>query len=203
MPLTIQQAANYFGKGGPLAAKIREASARGLLSAAERAVQQIVTREIPAKLPPPIDRRVYAAGWHSERLPQGAAIYNAVPYAAAIEDGVPAGNVTFSTKMQVALAEWAQRKGISARRGRRLASGGGKRPSVNRTGVARDPAAARLQSIQPDVWAVAGAIMHVLKRRGIFNRGRGLRVLAEFAEKRLPAIIEEEVNRELQKVVLP
>lgn len=201
--LTIKQAANYFGKNGPLAVKMREGAAKGLLSAALRAKQQIVTREIPAKTPPPIDRRVYAAGWAVEKLPKGAAIYNPVLYAAAIEDGVPAGNVVLSTKMQIALAEWAQRKGLSARRGKPLkagATGGGQRPPVNRTGVARDPAAARLRAVHPEAWEIAGAIMKSLKKRGIFNRGAGLKVLATFAERSLPAIMREEVEKELQRV---
>ena len=201
--LTVKQAANYFGASGPLAVQLRAAAAKGLYSAALRAKQQIVTREIPSKTPPPIDRRIYAAGWQVERLPKGAAIYNSVLYAAAIEEGVPAGNVVLSTKMHVALAEWVQRKGLVARRGSALkagAPGGGQRPKVNRTGTARDPAAGRMEVQFPIAWAIAGGIMHAMKKRGIFNRGRGLHVLGDFVEQRLPTIIREEVEREISKV---
>lgn len=200
--ITLKEAANYFGANGEVAKRMREAAAKGLLSAANRGKQQIITREIPEKTPPPIDKGVYRAGWMVEKLPKGAAIYNAVPYAAAVEDGVSGGNVVVSTKFQVALAEWAQRKGLVQRRGTRLAAGapgGGRQPKVNKTGVARDPAAYRIRSVSPEAWAVAGAIMHSLRKRGIFRRGQGLKVLATFAEKRLPAIIRQEVDREIQK----
>ena len=107
---TIKEAANFFGRDGKVAEQLRVAARKGLISAANRAKAQLVTREIPQAVPPPIDKRIYAAGWQTEALPKGAAIYNATPYAAAIEEGVPAGNVVLSTKMHVAIAEWVQRK---------------------------------------------------------------------------------------------
>lgn len=199
--ITLKQAANYFGRSGPLAAKMKAAAAKGLLSAALRAKQQIVTHEIPARTPPPVDRGIYAAGWQVEKLRDGAALYNATVVAAAIEYGVPAGNVVLSNKFQIALAEWVQRKGLTRRRGKPLASGapgGGKTPPVNRTGVAKG---AGVQVQFPEAWEVAGAIMRSLKKRGIFNRGRGLKILTDYAKFSLPAIMREEVQKELQKAL--
>lgn len=202
--LSIKQAANYFGKGGEVATAMRAAANKGLLSAALRAQTIIVTREVPGKTPPPIDKGIYRAGWQTEKLPNGAAIYNATPHAVFIEYGVPGGNVTLSTNFQVMLAEWAARKGITGRRGAPLAAGapgGGKAPKVNRSGIARNPAAARLATTAPGAWEVAGAIMHSLKRRGIFARGKGLLVLTDFARSTLPAIVREEVEKALNKAV--
>lgn len=201
--LTINQAVSYFGKDGALAKQMQAAALKGLYSAALRGKQLLVTREIPSKTPPPVDKGIYKAGWQVEKLPKGAAIYNAVPYAAAIEDGVPAGNVVLSTKFQIALAEWLQRHG-GARRSTPLkagSGGGGQRPKVNRTGTAQDPAAARMQSVSPALWASAGAVMHALKRRGIFKRGAGLQVLGDFAKSGLPAVIREEMDKALKKAV--
>lgn len=198
--LTIREAANYFGKSGQVATAMRAAANKGLLAAAVRAKTVIVTREVPNRTPPPIDKGVYRAGWQVEKLPNGAAIYNAVPHAAAIEHGVPAGNVVLSTKFQVMLAEWIMRKG-GPRQTTPLAAGapgGGKQPPVNRTGVARAPGLGRFP---PEVWSAAAAIMFALKRRGIFARGKGLRVLTDFSRVTLPAIIREEVNKELKKAV--
>jgi hypothetical protein len=201
--ISISEAANYFGKSGPVATQMREAAKKGLLSAALRAKQQIITREIPRKTPPPVDKGIYKAGWMTEKLPNGAALYNAVPYAAAIEEGVPAGNVVLSYKFQIMLAEWVKRHGGGRQTGSALAAGapgGGQRPRINRGGVARDPAAARMQAQDPGAWAAAGAIMHSLKRRGIFKRGSGLQVLGDFAKGDLLAIIRQEVDKALQKV---
>jgi len=43
--------------------------------------------------------------------------------------------------------------------------------------------------------------MHALKKRGIFNRGRGLQVLSMFAKNSMPAVIREEVEKAMQKAV--
>lgn len=49
-------------------------------------------------------------------------------------------------------------------------------------------------------WQIAGAILHAMKARGIFARGRGLRVMEGYVATSLPAVIREEVERELRKV---
>jgi hypothetical protein len=49
-------------------------------------------------------------------------------------------------------------------------------------------------------WSVAGAILASMKKKGIFNRGQGLRVLENYTRSSLPSVIREEVERELAKV---
>jgi hypothetical protein len=90
--------------------EMRAAALKGIFSAALRAKNDIVTKVIPQKDPAPVDKGIYRAGWQVEKLRTGAAIYNPVPYAAAIEYGVSAGNVVFSNKFQKMLAEWVNRK---------------------------------------------------------------------------------------------
>lgn len=201
--IAIKDAAAYYAKDGPLAKQMQVAVLKGLYSAALRGKQLLVTREIPSKTPPPVDKGIYKAGWQVEKLPKGAALYNAVPYAAAIEEGVPAGNVVLSYKFQTMLAEWVMRHGGGRTAAPLVAGsgGGGQRPAVNYTGVARDPAVTRLQSANPAAWASAGAIMHALKKRGIFNRGRGLQVLSMFVKNGMPGVIREEVEKAMKAAV--
>jgi len=166
--ITMREAAGYFAPDGPLAEQLRSAALDGLYSAALRAKHDIVVKEIPNKMPRPIDRGIYRAGWQVERLSTGAAVYNPVPHAAMIEYGVPAANVVISRKAILAIAEWAHRK-LGIRAG-------------------------------AEAMRVATAIMHALKRRGIFARGKGLRVMEDYARNTLPAIIRQEVAREVAKV---
>ena len=49
-------------------------------------------------------------------------------------------------------------------------------------------------------WEVAGAILWSMRRKGIFNRGRGFRVLENYSRNVLPGSIKREVERELAKV---
>lgn len=49
-------------------------------------------------------------------------------------------------------------------------------------------------------WTVAGGILAAMKKRGIFARGRGLRVLETYVRASLPVVLKEEVERELAKV---
>lgn len=108
--LSIKQAADWFAPGG-LGKALRTAGLKGLLSAALRAKQDLQTRSMTELgNEQPIDRRIYVAGWQTEKLPDGAAIYNSVPHALYIEYGVPAGKVVASHKAQQAIAEWARRK---------------------------------------------------------------------------------------------
>ena len=167
--ISLTDAISYFDKNGPLALEMRAAAIKGIFSAALRAKRDIVTKVIPEKDPKPVDRGIYRAGWQVEKLKDGAAIYNATLYAAAIEYGVSAGNVVFSNKFQKALAEWVQRK---------LGASGPK-----------------------EAWRVAGAILHALKTRGIFRRGAGLRVLEGYSKNTLPAVLREEVTREIEKAL--
>ncbi len=109
--LSLKDAQVYFDSKGPLANELRAAASKGLFSAALRAKRDIVSRVIGnLGARKPVDRGIYRAGWQVERLPNGAAIYNAVPTAVLVEDGVKGSNVVASTKAHVALAEWVRRK---------------------------------------------------------------------------------------------
>jgi len=48
--------------------------------------------------------------------------------------------------------------------------------------------------------SVAWAIAKSMKRRGIFNKGKGMGILAELVDKYLPGYVEEEVAREVERV---
>lgn len=108
--LTVKQAVAWFSPAG-LGEQMKAAAMRGLYSATLRAKQDLQTRAMTELgNEKPIDRRIYVAGWQTEKLPDGAAIYNAVPHAVYIEYGVPSGSVVASHKAQLAIAEWARRK---------------------------------------------------------------------------------------------
>lgn len=230
--LNIKDAGSYFAPSGPLMAKMKAAAVKGLFSAALRAKRDIVARVIPSLgSHKPIDRGIYRAGWQVQKLPTGAAIYNAVPTAAMIEYGVPAGNVVASTKAHIALAEWVQRK-LGGKRGRVTVDKA--RASGNAVNVAKekfDKAKASwtlrskkaLEKGKPPpprpkapgaltskgrmkldfgfAWGVAGAILAAMKKRGIFNRGSGLKVLDGYTKNILPGVIREEVGKEITKAM--
>jgi hypothetical protein len=168
--ISLREAGVYFGPDGPLSKKLKAGAVKGLLSAALRAQQDIIARVIPSMAPHmPVDRGTYKAGWQVEKMPYGAALYNAVPHAAYIEYGVGATKVVPSYKAHKNIAEWAQRKlgGLDAKK----------------------------------AWEVAGAILWSLRRTGIFNRGRGLRILENYSRRTLPGVIKSEVEKELTKVI--
>jgi hypothetical protein len=47
--------------------------------------------------------------------------------------------------------------------------------------------------------SVAWAIAKSMQRRGIFNKGKGMGILAELVDKYLPGYVEEEVAREVER----
>lgn len=234
--LTIKEAANYFGKSGPIAVQMRKAAHKGLMSAALRMKQVLVTREIPKTMPAPVDKGIYRAGWQVEKLPNGAAVYNAVPYAVFIEYGVSAGNVVASKKFQIALAEWVRRKlggksksvsvrSVSKERGKaakkthqermkrwrerirdlKRRNALRKRKKLLPLAMPKAPklpqeAAGATKSPGFDyAWRVAGAIMHAMKKRGIFRQGKGLRILEKFVGAHGKTLVRDEVQRALDK----
>jgi hypothetical protein len=166
--MSLREAGVYFAPMGPFAKEMRKAAAKGLFSAALRAKQDIVARVIPNQPRVPVDRGIYKAGWQVEKLPDGAAIYNAVPYAIIIENGVPPGNVKAGGRARLNIAEWARRKfgGLDANA----------------------------------AWEVAGRIITAMRKRGIFQGGKGLRILEKYSRDTLPNIIKREVEAELNKV---
>jgi hypothetical protein len=252
--ISLKEAQVYFDKNGPLAAELRKAALKGLMSAALRAKRDIVAKVIPALGgQKPVDRGIYRAGWQVERLPEGATVYNTVPTAAFVEYGVPAGNVVISNKAQIALAEWVQRKlGGNKKAGAKVRTAKGaewfRQKLKGRTAIAKEerkesaqtvngakakfdkskgswlkrskkamsagkppPAPPKPPAILTDkgrkkndygyAWHIAGAILHSMKKRGIFNRGRGLRILETYSKQVLPGIIKEECEREMKKAV--
>lgn len=154
-----------------LGPEMKSAVVRGLRSAALRGVQDIVGRIIPSRSPVPFDRGFFRAGWKAiVDIPDGADIENAEPHAPFVEGGVRARNVKIGRAMLDALAAWAKRKGIV-----------GKRAAAN------------------EQRSIAFAIAKNLQKRGIFRGGKGMEVLKELVEQHLPAIIDEEIRRELEK----
>lgn len=155
-----------------LTAQARAKVGLGLYSAAVKGVGVIVSQIIPSRIPQPVDRGVYRAGWRSGPIMKGGAIvggeiWNSETHAAFIEAGVRPENIRISRAMLNALAEWAQRKGFV-------------------------PDAKQAQSM---AWAIARS----MKKRGIFGNGKGLGILAELMSKRMPAIAETEITAELRR----
>ena len=103
---------------------IEGAVKKGLLSACQRGVTDIVSNVIPKtlvlehtgiRLAPPIDRGLYKSGFRAEATPTGARIRHVNPMMAAVmENGVRAGNVKIGRAMIRALTSWAHRKGLEA-----------------------------------------------------------------------------------------
>lgn len=60
----------------------------------------------------------------------------------------------------------------------------------------------RLGFSRQEAWDIAGAIIWKLKRRGIFNRGAGLKILETYTRDRLPAVVREEVERAIERAGL-
>jgi hypothetical protein len=166
--IDIKDAVVYFSPTGPMSVKLRTAALKGIYSAALRSKQMLQTTEIQDADPPPVNKGIYRAGWQVEKLPNGAAYYNSVPYARFIEHGVPAMNVVASQKAIQAIAEWARKK----------LGGLDEKQALN----------------------VAYAIMQNLKKRGIFKRGEGLKIMTKYNEKKLPDVLRREITAEIDKV---
>lgn len=92
---------------------IRKAAFRGLQLAGARALQKLVTQIIPRRLPPPVDRGLFRAGWKLKVGEGFVEIYNDEPHAAFIEEGVRAKNVRPGRQMLEAVASWVRRKGLA------------------------------------------------------------------------------------------
>lgn len=157
------------------------AAERGLVSAAHRLVNVIVTEIIPAEPRVPVDRGIYRGAWRVR--PQGrraVLVANDSPHAVFIEDGVRGQNVKPGRAMIEALAKWAVRKGIAG------------------AGNGRD-AKGRYVGATVDSMRIAWAIAKSMQKKGIFDGGKGLKIAAK-AARRAPKILEEEVRAEIRKV---
>jgi hypothetical protein len=146
--------------------RMRKAELAAVQGAALQVIEDIQTRLIPGARPPPVDRGVYRAGWRMRPKKWGAEIANAVPHAGFIEDGVRGAHVKPGRKMIDALAAWAKRKGIVKGKGK---------------GVA---VAAR---------GMAFAIAQSMRKKGIFNRGKGFGIL-----RRALLPVQKYIQRELK-----
>lgn len=165
-----------------LGKEARKAASNGLLAAAHRAVEYIVSDVIPGMPNPPVDRGIYRAGWRAKRNGTGAVVENNTPQAPIIEGGARAKNIKIGRAMIEALAAWVRRKGI------------GGRTVTSRNGNKRFVKASKTEATQ-----IAWAIAMNMKKTGIFNRGRGLGVMKK-ASARFPAFIQEEVIRALAQM---
>jgi hypothetical protein len=166
-----EELARYLG------ISIEKVALRAIHATALRVVQHITTVIIPAEPNPPVDRSIYRAGWRAHKAIDGAVVTNHVPYASIIEFGARAENIKISRAMIIALTGWVMRKGIVKPAGR------GKKAK----------AAAHIEATRA-AWAIAMA----MKKRGIFNQGKGLRVL-EKALKIVQNAFAQELRTEIER----
>jgi hypothetical protein len=146
----------------------RAAAKRGLLSAAKRMVGIIVNEVIPAEPRVPVDRGIYRGAWKATPTEDGAILYNDSPHGVIVEEGARAENIRPGRAMLDALTEWVIRKRIGG------------------TGS------------QVEARRIAWAIVKSMQKHGIFNQGKGLKIMAK-ANRRLPKVIVEEVSEELRR----
>lgn len=163
---------------------MRKAAESGLLAAAHKTVAHIQNEVIPQTEGLGTDRGIYRAGWRAMKVSGGADVMNRVPHAVFIEYGVRAGNVKIGRKMIDALTEWVRRKGIGGHT--EFGGLGGRTKHVKATDA--------------EARSIAFAIANKLKKTGIFNGGKGFKVLAR-ASQMIPQFIREEVQRELRKAI--
>jgi hypothetical protein len=188
--IDIKQAPAWVLKLGKQA---RGAALRGLYSAGLRTVEHIQTSIIPTESPIPVDRGAYRAGWVCENVSGGVLIYNKMPYASIIEYGARAENIKIGRAMIDALTQWVRRKGIGAYSTRRFKGGmEGSKPTLTQKVTLH-----RLK--EPEARQIAWAIAKSMQKNGIFNGGKGLRVL-EKALRHAPRFIAEEIARELEQM---
>lgn len=128
--------------------------------------------DVPGTYMPVGIRGAYRAAWEITKTPQGADVYNSLPYASIIEWGARAKNIKVGRKMIDALTEWVVAKGFV-------------KPEPG-----QDPAKAAR--------AAAFGIAMAMTKRGIFDEGRGLRVMAR-AMLKAQEFIQAEVTSELAR----
>ena len=170
MPAAVFDISEVDKLGAFVGKALEKVAARAIYAASLHVVQQITTTIIPGEPRSPIDRRVFAAGWRATPTKVGAIIENTVPYSDIIENGARAENIKIGRAMIDALAAWVQRKGLHLR------GDGGK----------------------DDPRAIAWAVAQGMKKRGIFNGGKGLKILQKGLEH-LEEFLAEEVRRELAR----
>ncbi len=153
-----------------LKAEMKAAAFRGLVSAGARGLQVIITEIIPKRVPQPVDRGTYKAGWKLRVGPDYVEIYNDEVVASIIEDGARAANIKVGKMLLTALSSWAMRKGLASDPKEALSIAWGIARNMQRKGI--------------------------FNRDG----KQGLGILRELVTWRLDHIIETEVLRALGKI---
>lgn len=150
--------------------EMKVAAYRGLVAAGARGLQVLIVEIIPKRVPQPVDRGTYKAGWKLRIGPDYVEIYNDETVAPIIEDGARASNIKVGRALLEALASWALRKGL-----------------------ANDPKEALRVA-----WGIARIMQKrgIFNRDG----KSGLGILRELVEWRLDNIIETEVLRALGRI---
>lgn len=163
----LSQAVKHFEH---LKQDMKAAAYRGLVAAGARGLQVIIVEIIPKRVPQPVDRGTYRAGWKLRIGPNYVEIYNDEVVAVIIEDGARAANIKVGTALLTALTSWAQRKGLAS-----------------------DPKEALRIA-----WGIARNMQKkgIFNRDG----KSGLGILRELVEWRLDNIIETEVLRALGQI---
>lgn len=153
-----------------LADDMKQAAFRGLILAGARCVAVIVSEIIPKRVPQPVDRGTYRAGWKTRSSSSYVEVYNDEPVASIIEDGARASNIKPGRAMLKALASWALRKGLASN----------EKEALSRA------------------WAIAKTMQKkgIFNRNG----QQGLGVLRELVTWRADDIVEAEVLRAIGKI---
>lgn len=151
---------------------MKKAAFRGLILAGSRGLQKLITQIIPSRVPTPVDRGLYRAGWKLRVGNDFVEIYNDEPHADFIEEGVRAKNVKPGKAMLEAIAAWVRRKGL-----------------------ANNPA--EVLSIS---WAIVRSMQKkgIFNRRGPYANGLG--ILRELVDHYLDDLIETEVLANIGKI---
>jgi hypothetical protein len=108
--VTLKEHIDWLGRLDE--AKVTQGLRRGLISAGLRMIQEIVTREIPARVPMPVDRGVYRAGWKLDSTSE-IAVFNDVLYADKIEGGIQPGELQRTPELLEQITAWVGRKQLA------------------------------------------------------------------------------------------
>jgi len=190
--IDITAAAAFFGVAfSP--EKVQRAAQRGLYSAGLKLKSIIITQEIPACSPKPVDRGHYRGGWRVRKGSDGNGVYvvieNNVPHAKFIEYGVQRQNVRIGRAMIDALTEWVRRKkfvGI-AKDSKHVGQFSKERKGVR-----------RFKGTDTQARSFAWAIANKMKKRGVFNQGEGFSILGNVMKHHSGTVVEKEVFLELK-----
>lgn len=210
----------WFNKG------VEKAAERAVTATAARVVNHIQTEIIPRLSPPPVDRGFYRAAWQFRPGKQGvsAEVYNTAAHAVFIEYGVRAENVKVGGPMITGLTGWVQRKlrpgakmkkkGTTTKKAPRRKSLGAQIRAIIKklvrqltkfiqktekpTPSGSKPNEAPTGYTEKQARRIAWAIALNMKRRGIFDNGKGFHVLTKAATK-VQSFFDKELRREIKR----